>query len=91
MNLGSTKHKLGDLHGAQVLFEEVLAALSRTVPDDHPDLQDARQGLAVIMDDLGDLHRSHALNEKVLAVRSKTLSDDHPDLQSARANLAFTK
>jgi CHAT domain-containing protein len=37
---------LGDLAGARALCEKVLEVRSRTLPDDHPDLQDARETLA---------------------------------------------
>jgi CHAT domain-containing protein/tetratricopeptide (TPR) repeat protein len=66
----------------------VLSHRTRTLPDDHPDLQSARLNLAVTIFSLGDLVGARALDEKVLEVRSRTLPDDHPDLQSVRLNLA---
>ncbi|MFO1031185.1 MAG: CHAT domain-containing tetratricopeptide repeat protein [Planctomycetota bacterium] len=61
------------------------------LPDDHPDLQLARQSLAVTKKALGDLPGALALEEMVFAVRSKALPYDHPDLQAARFNLSGTK
>ena len=68
----------------------MLEVESRTLPDDHPDLQAARGNLAVTIEALGDLAGARALEEKVLEVRSRTLPDEHPDLQLARGNLAET-
>jgi hypothetical protein len=82
--------RLGDLAGALALFEQVLEISSRTLPEDHPDLQAARGNLAATLSMLGDLRGARALEEQVLEIRSRTLPDDHPDLQSARGNLAVT-
>ena len=71
---------LGDLHGAVPLYEKVLEVRTRTLPDDHTELQRARMGLAVAIKQLGDIRRAHALEEKVLEVFSRTLPDDHPQL-----------
>jgi tetratricopeptide (TPR) repeat protein len=84
MNLASTKEALGDLRGALALQEQVFAIRSRTLPDDHPDLQLARLNLAGTKNALGDLRGALALEEQVFAVFSQTLPDDHPDLQAAR-------
>jgi CHAT domain-containing protein len=81
---------LGDVAGARALREKVLEVRSRTLPDDHPDLQSARKDLASTIRELGDLEGARALEEKVLEVRSRTLPDDHPDLQSTRSDLAKT-
>ncbi|MFY9345218.1 MAG: protein kinase [Planctomycetota bacterium] len=77
------------LLGASV--EQVLAALSKTLPDDHPDLQVARANLAARMCLHRDLTGALPLQEKILAVWANNLPDDHPELQFARVNLAMTK
>jgi tetratricopeptide (TPR) repeat protein len=66
----------------------VLEIRSRTLPDDHPELQRARTNLAATLHALGDLPGARSLDEKVLAIRSRTLPVDHPDLQRARLNFA---
>ncbi|MFQ5505365.1 MAG: CHAT domain-containing protein, partial [Planctomycetota bacterium] len=70
---------------------KVFEVRSRTLPDDHPDLQKARQGLAITKRALGDLKGALALQQKACDVLSRTLPDDHPNLQAARSNLASTK
>ena len=80
-----------DARTARAAWEQVLEVRSRTLPDDHPDLQAARQNLAVtICAARRPRGRAGLLEEKVLEVRSRTLPDDHPDLQAARQNLAAT-
>ena len=88
--LAATIKALGDWDGARALEEKVLDIFSRTLPDEHLDLQSARQNLAVTIGELGDLQGERALEEKVLEVRTRLLPDDHPDLQAARENLAAT-
>ncbi|MEW6746900.1 MAG: CHAT domain-containing tetratricopeptide repeat protein [Planctomycetota bacterium] len=61
-----------------------------SLPDDHPDVQKARDDLAWTLSRLGDLHGALALQQKVYEVRKRTLPDDHPDLQYARLSLAWT-
>ena len=68
----------------------VLEVRSRTLPDEHPDLQSARFHLANSLYALGDLTGARALQEKVLDVFSRTLPDGHPNLQKARSFLAAT-
>jgi CHAT domain-containing protein/tetratricopeptide (TPR) repeat protein len=79
-----------DMRAAYAAWQRVFDIRSRTLPDDHPDLQWARGNLANILEALGDLAGARALKEKVFEVRSRTLPDDHPDLQRARGNLANT-
>ena len=88
--LGSFAQESGDLDAAKRARERVLERREASLPDDHPDLQQARAGLAITIKALGDLDGARALEEKVLEVRSRTLPDDDPDLQRARANLANT-
>jgi CHAT domain-containing protein/tetratricopeptide (TPR) repeat protein len=82
--------RLGDLDAARVLQEAVLEVRSRTLADDHPDLQVARANLALSLKAVGDLPAARALEEKVLEIRSAALAEDHPELQWARNNLAAT-
>ncbi len=88
--LANTIKALGDLAGARALLEQVLEVFSRTLPADHPDLQKARQNLAIVIKMLGDLAGARALEEAVLEVRLAVLPADHPHLQAARMNLART-
>jgi tetratricopeptide (TPR) repeat protein len=62
----------------------------RTLPDEHPDLQRARNKLAKTTYLLGDLAGARVLFEKLLEICSRTLPDDHPNLQAARTNVAAT-
>lgn len=71
-------------------WSSVLGHRLRTLPEDHPHLQKARQNLAITMGELGDLRGARWLEEQVVAVRTRTLPEDHPDLQAANQNLAAT-
>jgi hypothetical protein len=73
---------LGDLQEARALQEKVLEVWSRTLPDDHRELQVARHNLAATVRTLGDVRGARVLEEKVLEVFSRTLRDDDPDLPS---------
>ncbi|MEQ8766232.1 MAG: tetratricopeptide repeat protein, partial [Planctomycetota bacterium] len=91
--LGFSSYQLGgleDLEVARALSEQVLEVRSLTLPEDHPDLQTARQNLAVMKKALGDLAGARALEEHVLEVRSRILPGDHPDVQAAKWRLAST-
>jgi len=80
-----------DLRSARSAWEEVLAIRTRTLPDDHADLQWIRHRYALIQKSSGDLAGARALEERVLEVRTRTLPEDHDDLLAIRHNLAGTK
>ncbi len=82
--------ELGDLHGARLIFEKVVEAYSKVLPDEHPDLQRARQSLAETMCMLGDLDGARLLLQKVVEAYSKVLPDEHVDLARARQGVAVT-
>jgi len=90
MNLATSMFAMGDLAGARALYESVLTARERILPEDHPDLLTARLNLAVSMDAMGDLAGARALYESVLAGFERTLPEDHPSLLRARNNLAVS-
>lgn len=90
-NLAIAKKMLGDLRGAEVLEERVMAVLTAKLPDDHAQLQAVRGNLGLTKKRLGDLAGALALLEKVHAVQAAKLADDHPELQTARQNLAIVK
>jgi CHAT domain-containing protein len=79
-----------DVRTADTAWKHVLEVRSRTLPEDHPQLQWARANFAITLSAQGDLAAARALEEKVLAFRSATLPDEHPDLQRARMHLAGT-
>jgi len=89
--LGLSAYRAGDVRAAHDAWKAVHQHCEATLPDEHPDLQTARQNLAATKRLLGDLPGALALQEQVLAVRSRTLPAEHPDLQVARLNLANTK
>ena len=88
--LGRFADETGDLRSAERAWRRVLEVRSRTLPDEHPDLQTTRRSLADTIYELGDLQGARRLEEKVLEVCSRTLPDNHPDLASARHSLAVT-
>jgi CHAT domain-containing protein len=88
--LAATIKELGDVAGARVLQERVLAIQSRKLSDDHPALQKARGSLARTLATLREFAAARALQEKVLAVYSASRAEDHPDVQAARENLSNT-
>ncbi len=87
-NICNSADLVGDLPTAKVARVFVLDLGSRTLPEDHPDLQRARFNLAASMYGQGDLPSARPLFEQVLAAYSRTLPEDHSDLQRARLGLA---
>ncbi len=88
--LGFEAHALGALRSAREVWTLWREYGERTLPGEHPELQRARQHLAIALKSLGDLEGARALEQQVLEVRSRLLPDDHPELQQARNNLANT-
>ncbi len=72
-----------------MLEERVFEILSRTLPEDHLDLQLARGNLASTLAALGDLAGARLLEEQALESRLRTLPEDHPELQRARSDVAL--
>ena len=83
--------ELGSLEDCKVLRESLLRLRERLLPSDHPDLLEAKEGLAGTRAELGDIAGAHRLFEEVLEARTRIFSPDHPDLLMARGNLAATR
>jgi CHAT domain-containing protein len=90
-DVGRAAQRAEELRVAHAAYERVCTFFTRTLRDDHPALQLARENLGVAKRALGDLRGALALFEKVVEVRSRTLPDDHPALQTARRNLGVVK
>jgi CHAT domain-containing protein/tetratricopeptide (TPR) repeat protein len=88
---GVTAFSAEDLATAEQALRRVLEVRARDLPDDHEDLQTARQNLGAVLNALGDFAGALSLEEQVFAVRAETLPEDHPDLQAARQNLGSTR
>ena len=89
--LGFAAYKAQDFRVAHDSCEACVRYREKTLPDDHPALQQARTRLAAAKSRLGDLRGASELFEKVVEVVCKTLPEDHADLQQARLNLAATR
>ncbi len=89
-NIGSSIYRLSDQHAPKAAWSFAMDFRSRTLPEEHSNLQAARGNLALTMYAVGDLRGARALFEQALAVYSRTLPEEHPNLQTARANLAAT-
>jgi hypothetical protein len=79
-----------DAETARSACARLLEVAERTRPPDHPELQAARQHLALTLKELSDLAGARALEEQVLAAESRRLPEDHADVLAARTNLAVT-
>ncbi len=88
--LGDETYRLSLLAPTRDALDRVLSFLSRTLPNDHPDLQIARMHLARALAGLGDLPGARAQKEEVIEAYSRTLPENHDYLQMARGNLAIT-
>jgi hypothetical protein len=81
---------MGDVAGARELFELVLDSRTRTLDEDHPELQRARSNVALARKQLGDLRGARELQAAVVEVFQRTLPPEDRDLALARSNLAST-
>ncbi len=87
---GRAAYQAQDWRTAAAAWERVYEVRSRTMLDEHRDLQSVRLNLAATRFAQGDFSGARALQEKVLEARMRTLSDEHPDVLGARQNLAAT-
>ncbi len=85
---GQSAWQAQDAHTANTVWQRVYDVRLRALPDDHPEVQTARQNLGSTLHSLGDLAGARALFETVLEVASRTLPGDNAELQNARGNLA---
>ncbi len=88
--LATFAYESGELRAAEKAQRKLLEVRSRTLPEDHAEVQRARVSLSNTILALGDLRGARALDEQVLEVRSRTLPEDHIEMQVARGNLAIT-
>ena len=86
--LGKAAYEAREFGTARGAVELALAFRTRTLADEHRNLQSAREMLSVVLKELGELAEARVLQEKVLEVRSRTLDVDDPSIQTARLNLA---
>lgn len=70
------------------LGEEVLETRKRLLPEDHPDLLKAMNGLAGSYQNLGYIKEALELREKVYHSRLELLGEEHPDTLKAMHTLA---
>jgi hypothetical protein len=82
--------QLGDLPAALEIEEKVHQIRSMALPEDHPDLQLARNNLAVTRKELGDLQGALTLEVAACKSLSRFLPDSDPELQRVRHNLTAT-
>jgi tetratricopeptide (TPR) repeat protein len=80
----------GDLSGARVLQEQLLAVRRRVLGEEQPDTLRSMMNLALTLHAQGDLPAARALQEQVLAVRRRVLGDEHPDTLVVMNDLAET-
>ncbi|MBL8769219.1 MAG: CHAT domain-containing protein [Planctomycetes bacterium] len=88
--LGKIAHDAGELDAAQRAKTVVVDVLTKTLSDDHPDLQIVRGSLARTLAMRGNLAGARSLQEKVIQVLERAVPADDPELLTARGNLAAT-
>ncbi|CBS89807.1 tetratricopeptide repeat protein [Azospirillum lipoferum] len=88
-NLASTLWKQGDLAGARVLEEQVLAVRRRVFGEEHPQTLTSMNNVAETLSSQGDLAGARELQEQVLVVRRRVLGEEHPNTQALQIGLDF--
>ncbi len=85
--LASALWRQGDLAGARLLEEKVLAVHRRELGEEHPDTLTSMNNLTGTLRDQGDLAGARALQEKVLEGSRRMLGENHPDTLKALSQL----
>jgi tetratricopeptide (TPR) repeat protein len=88
-NFGLQLIELGDLAGAQTLYQRALAITERALGPNHPNTATSLNNLASILQSQGNLSSARRLFERALAIREKVLGPDHPDTATSLNNLAL--
>ncbi len=78
---------IGNLDGASVEQEQLLARQMQRLGPDHPDTLTARSSLAATTAYLGDLPKAVAMMREVVAGMRKVFGDGHPETLTAIGNL----
>lgn len=80
----------GELYKSLDYSKKALLIREKLLPDDHPDLAQSYNNLAVTYGSLGKHRKRLECNEKALSIREKVLPSDHPYLAGSYNNLAET-
>ena len=80
LNLALTLRARGDLRQAREIEEQVLAARARILPDDHPELEKARVGLASTLACLGEREKCIELATELAVSLRTSIRDLAPSL-----------
>jgi RNA polymerase sigma factor (sigma-70 family) len=70
------------------VYEEVVAARTRTLGADHPDTLASMNNLAAVLQDQGELEAARQLHERVLTTVRRVLGEDHLSTLASLNNLA---
>jgi tetratricopeptide (TPR) repeat protein len=87
LNLANVEHLLGDVRGAEAMYERALRLLERAYGPDHPMVALATGNLATAIHARGDLKAAKLLYERALAIDEKRLGSGHPETALTLHNL----
>jgi tetratricopeptide (TPR) repeat protein len=87
-NLGGTQRQLGDLPGAQALFQQAVA-LAETPPvgPAHPSLAQALRDLGKVLTDRGRYDEADANLQRALTMQEKLLGPDHASVAATLTDM----
>lgn len=86
--IGEVYEALGEYEKAEAMFREALAMGQKLLGEQHPDVANYLNNLAVALHDRGKLPEAEATYRQSLAMRRKLLNNEHQDVTESLNNLA---
>jgi len=86
--MGDVYQNLGLYDRATPLLEEALNIRRHIFGEEHPDVAESLNKLALLLDAKGDYAAAEPLYRQALAMRRKLLGEEHPDVAASINNLA---
>ena len=85
---GKVYNSLGEYNQAKEFHEKALMIRKKIFCEDHADVGESYNDLALVCSSLGEYNRAKELLEKALTIREKVFGKDHADVATSYNNLA---
>lgn len=86
--LATTHRRLGQPGEAEALARQALDVRTGAVGDDHPEVAESLNVLALVLTEQGRFHEADSLHEQALAIQRRHLGDVHPEVARTLSHLA---
>ena len=86
---GKVYNSLGEYNQAKELHEKALMIRKKIFCEDHADVGESYNDLALVCSSLGEYNQAKELHVKALTIRKKIFGEDHADVATSYNNLAL--